>query len=184
MDWRSRYTPHSSRISAEPSDWSKERLHLWPPEYIFEYIPSLQPFITSLSLAKFGDFFLAGFLRELETHVLVNLVLKPLTIGIPLTNSIPVMAALERRALLASQLSRHDRVQGCVAYEQSIDPAYGYKPSTAAGIVFVVAFFLTFGSHCVQTVIKRRWWYSLFAVGALGKRQSASNFGKDADHLL
>lgn len=93
------------------------------------------------------------------------------------------MAAVDRRALSASQLSRHDRLQGCVAYERSINPTYGYKPSTAAGIVFVVAFSLTFGLHCVQTVIKRRWWYSLFAVGALGKWKSDIVFNKDADYL-
>ena len=79
------------------------------------------------------------------------------------------MATLLERALLASQLSHHDRVQGCVAYESSVDPSYGYRPSIVAGIVFVVVFFLTMSAHCVQTTIKRTWWYSLFAVGALGK---------------
>ena len=79
------------------------------------------------------------------------------------------MAALFERALLASQLSHHDRGNGCVAYEQSVTPTYGYKPSLAAGIVFVVAFFLTFIVHCAQTAIKRQWWYSLIAIGALGK---------------
>ena len=79
------------------------------------------------------------------------------------------MATLVERALLASQLSHHDRVQGCVAYESSVDPSYGYRPSIVAGIVFVVVFFLTMSTHFVQTTIKRSWWYSLFAVGALGK---------------
>ena len=79
------------------------------------------------------------------------------------------MATIVERSLLASQLSHHDRVQGCVAYESSVDPSYGYRPSIVAGIVFVVVFFLTMGAHCVQTTIKRTLWYSLFAVGALGK---------------
>ena len=79
------------------------------------------------------------------------------------------MATLVERNFLASQLSHHDRVRGCVAYESSVDPSYGYRPSIVAGIVFVVVFFLTMVAHCVQTTIKRSWWYSLFAVGALGK---------------
>ncbi|KAL8830686.1 MAG: hypothetical protein Q9191_001291 [Dirinaria sp. TL-2023a] len=78
------------------------------------------------------------------------------------------MASLLKRTPLASQLSHHDRGQGCVAYDRQVLPTYGYKPNTAAGIVFVVVFFITFLTHCVQTVVKRKWWYSLFAVGALG----------------
>ena len=81
------------------------------------------------------------------------------------------MAALVERVLLASQLSHRERVKGCVAFDPLIEPAYGYRPSLAAGVVFVVVFFLTMTAHCVQASIKRKWWYILFAVGALGSRE-------------
>lgn len=78
------------------------------------------------------------------------------------------MATLLERKLLASQLSHHDRSVGCIAYDPLVEPTYGYVPSLAAGVVFVVVFFLIFVAHCVQTAIKRQWWYSLIALGALG----------------
>ncbi|KAI4253955.1 MAG: hypothetical protein LQ352_003378 [Teloschistes flavicans] len=79
------------------------------------------------------------------------------------------MATLLERKLLASQLSHHDRSVGCIAYDPLVEPTYGYVPSLAAGVVFVVVFFLIFVAHCVQTAIKRQWWYSLIALGALGE---------------
>lgn len=91
------------------------------------------------------------------------------------------MSSIPKRTQLASQLSHDDRGLGCVAYDQQVLPTYGYKPNTAAGIVFVVVFFITFLTHCVQTAVKRKWWYSLLAVGALGttfinaSRQLAAN---------
>lgn len=78
------------------------------------------------------------------------------------------MAALLDKRVLASQLTHHDQGLGCVAYEQSVVPPYGYRPNFAAGIVFIVAFALMFVGHCVQTGLKRKWWYLLIAVGALG----------------
>ncbi|KAL8692936.1 MAG: hypothetical protein Q9218_002138 [Villophora microphyllina] len=78
------------------------------------------------------------------------------------------MATLLERKLLASQMNRHDRSLGCVAYDPLVEPAYGYDPSLSAGIVFVVVFFLAFVAHCVQTALKRKWWYILIAIGALG----------------
>jgi len=53
---------------------------------------------------------------------------------------------------------------------------YGYKPNLGARVIFLVVFFLSFVLHCAQMAIKRRWWYSMFAIGAPGeKRMSVSN---------
>lgn len=85
------------------------------------------------------------------------------------------MATLLEKILLASQLSHHDRSVGCVAYDPLVEPAYGYVPSLAAGIVFVIVFFLILVTHCVQITIKRQWWYSLIALGALGTFSNSSH---------
>ena len=77
------------------------------------------------------------------------------------------MTSLVTRAL-ASQLTKHDRGLGCVKYEDGVDPTYGYKPSIVAGIIFTTVFFLSFTVHSLQVVIKRKWWYSVLALGALG----------------
>ena len=94
------------------------------------------------------------------------------------------MAFLARRAVPASQLARHDRVVGCVAYDPLVEPGYGYVPSLAAGIVFVVVFFLTFSAHCIQTGLSRKWWYSLIAVGALGTLPSPSSLSQATSNIV
>ena len=94
------------------------------------------------------------------------------------------MTSLPKRTLLASQLSHHDRGLGCVAYEQSVVPTYGYKPNTAAGIIFVVVFFFAFVVHCGQSAIKRKWWYLLLAVGALGMSLMETPRGASSDKFF
>lgn len=69
----------------------------------------------------------------------------------------------------AATLSNSQRATGCVAYDPlALEPTYGYDPSLAPGIVFTVAFFLSLTAHTVQTIQSRKWWYSTFALGALG----------------
>ena len=70
--------------------------------------------------------------------------------------------------VLASELTKHDRGNGCIKYEDGVDPSYGYKPSIVAGIIFTTVFFLSFTVHSVQVFIKRKWWYTALVLGALG----------------
>lgn len=61
-----------------------------------------------------------------------------------------------------------DRRVGCVAWDPRLQAAYGYRPSIVAGVVFVVLFGGSMLLHTVQTIWKRHWWQSVFAIGALG----------------
>ena len=75
----------------------------------------------------------------------------------------------QRNSSPAATLSNSQRATGCVAYDpNALAPTYGYDPSLAAGIVFTVVFFLSMAAHTVQTIQSRKWWYSAFALGALG----------------
>ncbi|CBF76494.1 hypothetical protein AN4912.2 [Aspergillus nidulans FGSC A4] len=56
---------------------------------------------------------------------------------------------------------------GCHAYIDGIGTPYGYVPSLAAGIVFLVLFGLTMVGQTVQFAWKRTWWCAVFAVGSL-----------------
>ncbi|KAL3434459.1 RTA1 like protein-domain-containing protein [Aspergillus tetrazonus] len=56
---------------------------------------------------------------------------------------------------------------GCHAYIDGIGTPYGYVPSLAAGIVFLVLFGLTMVGQAVQFAWKRTWWCAVFAVGSL-----------------
>lgn len=56
---------------------------------------------------------------------------------------------------------------GCHALVDSVPPIYGYSPSLAPGVVFVVLFGLSTVVHTAQAIISRRWWTFLFVVGAL-----------------
>lgn len=58
---------------------------------------------------------------------------------------------------------------GCHAYNPNIRTAFGYRPSLAAGIVFVILFSLITIAHIVQVGISRKWWYLVFVAGALGE---------------
>ncbi|KAL4754034.1 hypothetical protein BDW72DRAFT_157538 [Aspergillus terricola var. indicus] len=56
---------------------------------------------------------------------------------------------------------------GCHAYIDGIGTPYGYVPSLAAGIVFLVLFGLTMVGQAIQFAWKRTWWCVVFAVGSL-----------------
>jgi hypothetical protein len=54
----------------------------------------------------------------------------------------------------------------CQAYSPEIGNAYDYRPSLAAGIVFVILFFLSACTHLFQAIRYKKWWLVLFVVGA------------------
>ncbi|TVY81224.1 Sphingoid long-chain base transporter [Lachnellula suecica] len=54
----------------------------------------------------------------------------------------------------------------CQAYAPEIGNAFGYQPSLAAGIVFLVLFFLSACTHLFQAIRYKKWWQGLFVVGA------------------
>ncbi|KAL8818583.1 MAG: hypothetical protein Q9223_002808 [Gallowayella weberi] len=57
----------------------------------------------------------------------------------------------------------------CSSWDPTNPPSYGYMPSLAAGVIFVALFGLAFTAHLAQTIISRRWWLILFAIGAAGE---------------
>ncbi|KAL8868941.1 MAG: hypothetical protein Q9174_004649 [Haloplaca sp. 1 TL-2023] len=57
----------------------------------------------------------------------------------------------------------------CSAFDPTNPPNYGYTPSLAAGIVFVILFGTTTTAHIAQTIISRRWWLLVFVLGGLGE---------------
>ncbi|KAJ5267263.1 RTA1-domain-containing protein [Penicillium angulare] len=57
--------------------------------------------------------------------------------------------------------------EGCHAYVPSMETSYGYIPSEAAGIAFVVLFGLSGLIHIIQFSWKRTWWCSVFTIGCL-----------------
>ncbi|KAL3470840.1 RTA1 like protein-domain-containing protein [Aspergillus californicus] len=62
---------------------------------------------------------------------------------------------------------RQEIQNGCHALIEGYGTSYGYAPSLAAGIVFLVLFGLTMIGHTVQMVWKRTWWCAVFAIGSL-----------------
>ncbi|TVY88059.1 Sphingoid long-chain base transporter [Lachnellula willkommii] len=54
----------------------------------------------------------------------------------------------------------------CQAYSPDIRNPFGYRPSLAAGIVFLTLFFLSACTHLFQAIRYRKWWLSLFVLGA------------------
>ncbi|KAL9000883.1 MAG: hypothetical protein Q9169_000638 [Polycauliona sp. 2 TL-2023] len=57
----------------------------------------------------------------------------------------------------------------CSSFDPTTPPNYGYTPSLAAGIIFIVLFALATSAHLVQTLISRRWWQFVFVTGAAGE---------------
>ncbi|QMW34624.1 hypothetical protein G4B84_010090 [Aspergillus flavus NRRL3357] len=57
--------------------------------------------------------------------------------------------------------------KGCHALVEGVNPAYGYQPSLAAGIVFCVLFGTSMVAHTAQSFWSRKWWCLLFAIGCL-----------------
>ncbi|BCR85595.1 RTA1 domain-containing protein [Aspergillus chevalieri] len=56
---------------------------------------------------------------------------------------------------------------GCHGYIDGFNTSYGYVPSLAAGIVFLVLFGLSMIAHTVQCVWKKTWWTMVFTVGCM-----------------
>ncbi|KAE8382569.1 RTA1 like protein-domain-containing protein [Aspergillus bertholletiae] len=57
--------------------------------------------------------------------------------------------------------------RSCHPIINGMDTAYGYEPSLAAGIVFLVLFGLSMIVHTVQLTWKRTWWCAVFSIGCL-----------------
>ncbi|KAF7164071.1 hypothetical protein CNMCM5623_008790 [Aspergillus felis] len=55
----------------------------------------------------------------------------------------------------------------CHSLVDGVNPAYGYQPSLAVGIVFCALFGLSMIVHTVQFAWKRTWWCSVFSIGCL-----------------
>lgn len=56
----------------------------------------------------------------------------------------------------------------CHAYVASMSTSYGYVPSKAAAIAFVVFFGVSMVAHMAQTFVFRTWWCAVFSIGCLG----------------
>ena len=90
----------------------------------------------------------------------------------PLRNFFRKMAIFERDSMLAVTLFNSQRAKRCVPYDlNAIAPTYGYDPTLSAGIIFTVVFFLSCTVHTVQVFRGRKWWFSVFALGAAGMRR-------------
>ena len=57
----------------------------------------------------------------------------------------------------------------CSSFDPTYPPNYGYTPSLAAGIVFIILFGSATTAHLAQTVISRRWWQLVFVLGGIGE---------------
>ncbi|BAE57785.1 RTA1 like protein-domain-containing protein [Aspergillus flavus] len=55
----------------------------------------------------------------------------------------------------------------CHPIIDGMDTAYGYQPSLAAGVVFLVLFGLSMIVHTIQFTWKRTWWCAVFSIGCL-----------------
>ncbi|KAI9723812.1 MAG: hypothetical protein M1828_004062 [Chrysothrix sp. TS-e1954] len=67
-------------------------------------------------------------------------------------------------------MTRHDRRQGCVAYDASVDTGpYDYKPNEVAGIIFSVIFVISTLAHSFQYMYTRKWFYVVFSLAATGE---------------
>jgi len=58
---------------------------------------------------------------------------------------------------------------GCHAPIDGILPTYGYFPSEAAGITFVILFSISTIAHIFQSVKSRQFWYLTFAIGGVSE---------------
>ncbi|KAI9369102.1 RTA1 like protein-domain-containing protein [Aspergillus egyptiacus] len=64
---------------------------------------------------------------------------------------------------------RQELRTGCTPLINGFGTPYGYAPSLAAGIVFLVLFGLSMLAHTAQMVWKRTWWCAVFVVGNLSE---------------
>ncbi|KAL8717124.1 MAG: hypothetical protein Q9225_005606 [Loekoesia sp. 1 TL-2023] len=57
----------------------------------------------------------------------------------------------------------------CSPFDPLNPPNYGYTPSLAAGIVFIILFGIATTAHLAQTVLSHRWWQFVFVLGGIGE---------------
>ncbi|KAI4187883.1 MAG: hypothetical protein L6R41_002503 [Letrouitia leprolyta] len=57
----------------------------------------------------------------------------------------------------------------CSSFDPNNPPSYGYTPSLAAGIIFVILFGIATTAHLTQTILSRRWWLLTFVLGGIGE---------------
>ncbi|KAL4896994.1 RTA1 like protein-domain-containing protein [Aspergillus ambiguus] len=62
---------------------------------------------------------------------------------------------------------RQQLQSSCHPLIDGLDTAYGYQPSQAAGIVFLVLFGLSMIAHTIQFTWSKTWWCAVFSVGCL-----------------
>ena len=58
---------------------------------------------------------------------------------------------------------------GCLAYDPRVQNPYGYLPSLAAGVIFLVLFGASTALHVWQTFRYRTPWLAAFVLGAFGE---------------
>jgi hypothetical protein len=61
----------------------------------------------------------------------------------------------------------HELRYGCIHYTHRLRPSYGYHPSLAAGIIFVVLFGLSMAGHIFQAIRTRQSIFIICTVGAM-----------------
>lgn len=66
----------------------------------------------------------------------------------------------------------------CYPYDSRLKPSYGYRPSLAAGIIFVVLFAIPLVYHTFQSIRRRAAISILLALGALSRSSSAASLAR------
>ncbi|KAL8854015.1 MAG: hypothetical protein Q9221_001138 [Calogaya cf. arnoldii] len=66
-------------------------------------------------------------------------------------------------------MSNMEQPPSCSPFDPTNPPSYGYTPSLAAGIIFVILFAIATTAHLAQTILSRRWWQFVFVTGAAGE---------------
>ncbi|EGX45288.1 hypothetical protein AOL_s00173g389 [Orbilia oligospora ATCC 24927] len=64
---------------------------------------------------------------------------------------------------------RQELGNGCKALVPGLDPSYGYVPSQASGIIFVVLFGLSTIGHIYSSIKGKNYWYLCFAIGTIAE---------------
>lgn len=78
---------------------------------------------------------------------------------------------LEARAVAAATANSSTTrgwVVGCHAWNPRVHNAFGYRPSMAAGVIFVILFAAITLAHLIQVGLSRKWWYTVLVAGAVG----------------
>ncbi|KAL8930365.1 MAG: hypothetical protein Q9172_000074 [Xanthocarpia lactea] len=66
-------------------------------------------------------------------------------------------------------MSDMEQPSSCSAFDPTNPPSYGYMPSLAAGVAFIILFAIVTTAHLAQTILSRRWWQLVFVTGAMGE---------------